>query len=66
MATTKERDELHRTIWAIANELRGKVDGWDFKAYILGTLFRMVAGDSCIVSGTTDRGAWQLVMRLAR
>ena len=39
MASTKERDELHRTIWAIANELRGKVDGWDFKAYVLGTIF---------------------------
>ena len=39
MATKAERDELHRTIWAIANELRGKVDGWDFKAYVLGTIF---------------------------
>ncbi len=34
-----ERAELHRTIWAIADELRGSVDGWDFKAYILGMLF---------------------------
>ena len=34
-----ERGELHRTIWSIANELRGSVDGWDFKAYILCTLF---------------------------
>ena len=39
MATKAERYELHRTIWAIANELRGKVDGWDFKAYVLGTIF---------------------------
>ena len=39
MTTKAERDELHRTIWAIANELRGKVDGWDFKAYVLGTIF---------------------------
>ena len=39
MATRSERDELHKTIWAIANELRGKVDGWDFKAYVLGTIF---------------------------
>ena len=39
MATRTERDELHKTIWAIANELRGKVDGWDFKAYVLGTIF---------------------------
>ena len=34
-----ERTELHRTIWRIANELRGSVDGWDFKAYVLGMLF---------------------------
>jgi len=29
----QERDELHRAIWAIADELRGSVDGWDFKSY---------------------------------
>lgn len=34
-----ERAELHRTIWNIANELRGSVDGWDFKQYVLGMLF---------------------------
>jgi type I restriction enzyme M protein len=34
-----ERAELHKTIWKIANDLRGSVDGWDFKAYVLGTLF---------------------------
>ncbi len=32
----QERDELHRAIWAIADELRGAVDGWDFKNYVLG------------------------------
>ena len=39
--TTKEcqRAELHKTIWKIANELRGSVDGWDFKTYVLGLLF---------------------------
>ena len=35
----QEREELHKTIWKIANELRGSVDGWDFKQYILGLLF---------------------------
>lgn len=35
----QEREELHRTIWAIANDLRGSVDGWDFKQYVLGMLF---------------------------
>ncbi|NLB54984.1 MAG: type I restriction-modification system subunit M, partial [Lentisphaerae bacterium] len=35
----QERAELHRTIWNIANDLRGSVDGWDFKQYVLGMLF---------------------------
>lgn len=35
----QQRAELHRTIWAIANDLRGSVDGWDFKQYVLGMLF---------------------------
>ncbi len=34
-----ERNELHNTIWKVANELRGSVDGWDFKQYVLGILF---------------------------
>lgn len=41
MSTTKEseRAELHKTIWRIANDLRGSVTGWDFKSYVLGMLF---------------------------
>lgn len=39
MAREQERAELHRTIWQIANDLRGSVDGWDFKNYVLGILF---------------------------
>lgn len=35
----QERAELHRTIWKIANDLRGSIDGWDFKQYVLGMLF---------------------------
>lgn len=35
----QERDELHRAIWSIADDLRGSVDGWDFKSYILGIMF---------------------------
>ena len=38
-ALEHQRAELHRTIWAIADELRGSVDGWDFKQYVLGMLF---------------------------
>lgn len=34
-----QRAELHKTIWRIANDLRGAVDGWDFKSYVLGMLF---------------------------
>lgn len=34
-----ERADLHKTIWRIANDLRGSVDGWDFKTYVLGMLF---------------------------
>ncbi|MFT3795358.1 type I restriction-modification system subunit M [Flavobacterium sp.] len=39
MTREQERDELHRAIWQIANDLRGSVDGWDFKSYVLGMLF---------------------------
>ena len=39
MKKEQEREELHRAIWAIADELRGAVDGWDFKNYVLGTMF---------------------------
>lgn len=35
----QERDEIHKTIWAIADELRGSIDGWDFKSYVLGFMF---------------------------
>lgn len=34
-----QRTELHKTIWSIADDLRGSVDGWDFKQYVIGTLF---------------------------
>lgn len=42
MADTRkeqEREELHKAIWSIADDLRGSVDGWDFKSYVLGTMF---------------------------
>ncbi|UOP04355.1 type I restriction-modification system subunit M [Conchiformibius kuhniae] len=39
MTQTQQRAELHRRIWQIANDVRGSVDGWDFKQYVLGTLF---------------------------
>lgn len=39
MNSGAQRAELHKTIWSIANVLRGSVDGWDFKQYVLGFLF---------------------------
>ncbi len=39
MIKEQERAELHRAIWQIANDLRGSVDGWEFKQYVLGMLF---------------------------
>lgn len=39
MTKERERAELHRAIWQIANDLRWSVDGWDFKQYVLGMLF---------------------------
>ena len=48
MATTKERAELHKTIWKIANDLRGAIDGWNFKAYVLGSIFyRFISENIC-------------------
>ena len=39
MTGPEQRAELQRRIWQIANEVRGAVDGWDFKQYVLGSLF---------------------------
>ncbi len=39
MTSTRQREALQATIWKIANEVRGAVDGWDFKQFVLGTLF---------------------------
>lgn len=46
MTREQERTELHKIIWRIANDLRGSVDGWDFKSYVLGMLFyRFISED---------------------
>lgn len=39
MKSTKQREDLQAAIWRIANDVRGAVDGWDFKQFVLGTLF---------------------------
>lgn len=41
-----QRTELHKTIWSIADDLRGSVDGWDFKQYVIGTLFYRFISES--------------------
>ncbi len=56
----QERDELHRAIWAIADELRGAVDGWDFKNYVLGTMFYRYISENLtnyINAGEQDAGS---------
>ena len=48
MQSEQQRNELHKTIWSIADDLRGSIDGWDFKQYILGTLFyRFISENLC-------------------
>lgn len=59
MATTKlqEREELHKAIWAIADELRGSVDGWDFKNYVLGTMFYRYISEN--LTNYINKGEWE-------
>lgn len=55
----QERDELHRTIWNMANDLRGSVDGWDFKQYVLGMLFYRYISENFVKfvnAGEADAG----------
>jgi type I restriction enzyme M protein len=48
MTSTQQRAALQRQIWQIANDVRGAVDGWDFKQYVLGTLFyRFISENFC-------------------
>ncbi|QHK19840.1 type I restriction-modification system subunit M [Pseudarthrobacter psychrotolerans] len=56
---TKEaqRAELHKTIWRIANDLRGSVDGWDFKSYVLGILFYRYISEN--LTAYINEGEWQ-------
>ena len=53
----QERAELHRTIWGIANDLRGSVDGWDFKQYVLGMLFYRYISEN--LAGYINLGEWE-------
>ena len=53
----QERAELHRTIWNIANDLRGSVDGWDFKQYVLGMLFYRYISEN--LTGYINADEWE-------
>lgn len=55
-----QRAELHKTIWRIANDLRGAVDGWDFKSYVLGMLFyRFISENLTAYLNQMERDAGQ-------
>ena len=57
MKKEQERDELHRAIWAIADELRGSVDGWDVKAYVLGMMFYRYISEN--LTNYINEGEWE-------
>lgn len=57
MKKEQEREELHRAIWAIADELRGAVDGWDFKNYVLGTMFYRYISEN--LTSYINHGEWE-------
>ena len=62
-----ERAELHKTIWRIANDLRGSVDGWDFKTYVLGMLFyRFISENLTAYLNEQEREAGNAGLRLRR
>ena len=55
MTGNEQRKELERQIWQIANDVRGAVDGWDIKQFVLGTLFyRFVSENFAIYVGAGD------------
>ena len=59
MTGDQQRAELHKTIWRIANDMRGSVDGWDFKTYVLGMLFYRFISENLtvyITKGEHDAG----------
>lgn len=57
MSKEQERAELHKTIWAIAEELRGSVTGWDFKSYVLGMLFYRFISEN--LASYINQGEWK-------
>ena len=61
----QEREELHKAIWAIADDLRGAVDGWDFKQYVLGIMFYRYISENItnyIMKGNTKQEIKNLII----
>lgn len=56
MAPNKQREEIHKAIWKIANDLRGKVSGWEFKAYVLGFMFYRYISEN--IENVINQGEW--------
>ena len=55
-----QRLQLHRRIWAIADDVRGAVDGWDFKQYVLGILFyRFISENMCEYFNKAEREVYE-------
>jgi type I restriction enzyme M protein len=48
MTSNEQRAQLQAQIWKIANEVRGAIDGWDFKQYVLGALFYRFVSENFI------------------
>ena len=64
----QEREELHKAIWNIANELRGSVDGWDFKQYVLGFMFYRYISENItnyINENEHEAGISNLIMQIS-
>lgn len=62
-----QRAEIHKTIWRIANDLRGSVDGWDFKSYVLGLLFyRFISENLTAYLNTGEHSAGESNFHYAR
>ena len=62
MSNEQQRAELHRTIWKIAEDLRGSVDGWEFKSYVLGTLFYRYISESIVVKQMSEAFLRQIIL----
>jgi type I restriction-modification system DNA methylase subunit len=54
-ASVTEPAELHKTIWRIANDLRGSVNGWDFRTYVLVMLFTALSLKTSLFTSTATK-----------